>query len=250
MLVNLDFKMISVSILKKFCNKAKIKNYSKFKKEECFTGYNKYLATIIIQRCYRKYLYKNAVDSITLDEVSYPCFIYRVKTGKCFFYSYDSIIKYIMKSGKVVDPCTRNIYSDDDLIRLDTQAKKHFPEKNFKSTLKIKKNENYAKRIRNRENEILTYQMRLDELTEILVSVVVSDIFFWDIQQVVIDNVEYSNIQSYINTISFELKGLYTSLKTYDHFSAKCYKDTLSYRINELPENKSFFVMNNFVQRL
>ena len=65
-----------------------------------------------------------------------------------------------MKSGKVIDPNTRNEYTDLELLRLDSEAKLHFPDKNFKSTYKIKKNENYAKRIRNRENDILTFQMR------------------------------------------------------------------------------------------
>ena len=73
-----------------------------------------------------------------------------------------------MKSGKVIDPNTRNEYTDAELQRLDTEAKHHFPTKNFKSTLKIKKNESYARRIRNRENDILAFQMRLDEIKAIL----------------------------------------------------------------------------------
>ena len=158
----IDFKIMDISILKKLCKNGNIKNYSKLKKKELFDTFNKFLAVKVIQKCFRNHFYKNATDHISLEPISYPCFIYRTKSGKHYFYSYESIIKYIMKTGDCRDPMTRENYSDDDLIRLDTEAKKY----NFKyrSTYKIKKNLGYARRIRNIENEILSFQMRMDEL--------------------------------------------------------------------------------------
>jgi hypothetical protein len=204
-----------------------IKKYSTLKKQELMESYNKYLAVKMIQKNFRQHLYKNATDSITLEKVSYPCFIYRVTTGQLFFYDYSSIIKYIMKSGKVIDPNTRNEYTDKELIRLDTEAKLHFPDKNFKSTLKIKKNESYARRIRNRENDILTFQMRLDEIKLIVVTIIQDNILSWNLlDQIVIDNIEYRNINSYIKSIIHELKILFLNLKSYSLFEAKCFKDS------------------------
>jgi hypothetical protein len=135
-----SYKLLKLPEIRLFCKNAKIK-IGKSTKFELFTKYNQFLATKIIQKEYRKHFYRDAECSITLEKVKYPCFVYRTKFGKLFFYEYSSIIKYIMKTGKVVDPNTRNIYTDAELTRLDTQAKLHFPDKNFKSTLKIKKND-------------------------------------------------------------------------------------------------------------
>ena len=234
---------LSVVILKKLCKNANIK-ISKLKKKELFGEYNRYLATKLIQKCYRKHFYKNAIDHITLEKVSYPCFIYRTKFNKHYFYEYSSIIKYIMKSGDTRDPMTRAQYSDNDLIRLDLDSKKHFPKEciSFKSTLKIKNNVNYARRIRNRENEILSFQLRLDELKENILFI--NDVFLWDLppEPILIDNVEYRNIDSYINTLLLELKIIFTHLKNCDNSSANFFKITTleELLINKCPK----FILN------
>ena len=75
--------------------------------------YNKYLSVLKIQKYYREYFYKNAVDHITLDKIEYPCFIFKTKSGKMYFYSYESIIRYIMKTGDTRDPMTRTQYPDE-----------------------------------------------------------------------------------------------------------------------------------------
>ena len=241
MFIKSDLKNLNVRLLKKLNSNVKLK-YN-FKKEELMNNYNQFLACKIIQRNFRKHFYRNAVDNITLESVNYPCFVYRVKTN-LFFYEYNSIIKYIMKSGKVIDPNTRIEYTDAELIRLDTQAKIHFPDKNFKSTLKIKKNENYAKRIKNRENEILTFQMRLDELKTMILTIIEDNIMSWNLQgSLIIENVEYTNINSYINTLTHELKILFLHLKGYDTFEAKCFKDTFLSEIDNL--NFFFNIISN-----
>jgi len=232
-----DLKVLNVTILKKLCKKKSIQNISKMKKTELFEEINKLFAAKIIQKHFRNYFYKNAVDSISLENVSYPCFIYRVKTGKIFFYDYSSIIKYIMKSGKVIDPNTRNEYTDNELTRLDNEAKLHFPDKNFKSTLKIKKNENYARRIKNRENDILTFQMRLDEIKESILTIISDDILSWNLtESLIIDNIEYRNFTSYVNSIIHELKILFLNLKSYSLFESNCYKETFLSDINDRSE--------------
>ena len=237
-----DFKKLNIGILKKLCKKNLIPNYSKMKKNELFEECNKVLAVTIIQQKFRKNFYRNAMDSITLENVSYPCFIYRVKTGKVFFYDYSSIIRYIMKSGKVIDPNTRNIYTDTELIRLDTEAKFHFPNKNFKSTYKIKKNETYARRIRNRENEILSFQMRMDEIKASILTIIEDNIMSWNLtESIVIENVEYRNFNSYVNSIIHELKILYLNLKTYSEFESNCFKTTFISEINNF-NNSDYFI--------
>lgn len=245
MLLKEDLKVLGVSVLKKLCKKKLIPNFSKMKKNKLFEEYNKILAVNIIQKNFRNHFYKNAVDSITLENVSFPCFIYRVKSGKVFFYDYSSIIKYIMKSGKVIDPNTRNEYTDAELIRLDSEAKFHFPDKNFKSTYKIKKNETYARRIRNRENDILSFQMRLDEIKTSILTIIEDNILAWNLTDpIVIENIEYRNFNSYVNSIIHELKILFLNLKSYSLFEGNCYKTTFITEINTFSEgiSKNYFL--------
>jgi hypothetical protein len=251
MLLKEDFKVLNINLLKKLCKKNLIPNYSKMKKNELFDECNKVLAIKFIQKIFRNYFYRNAIDSITLEYVNFPCFIYRVKTGKIFFYAYDSIIKYIMKSGKVIDPNTRNEYTDNELIRLDNEAKLHFPEKNFKSTYKIKKNETYARRIRNRENDILTFQLRLEEIKNSILTIIEDDILSWNLTDtIVIENIEYRNFSSYVNSIIHELKILFLNLKSYSEFESNCYKTNFLTHINTFSEGTSKKYFLNIILKI
>jgi hypothetical protein len=47
-----------------------------------------------------------------------------------------------MKTGDCRDPMTREHYSDEDLIRLDNDVKKYFPENKIKDLLERKANNN------------------------------------------------------------------------------------------------------------
>ena len=236
-----SFKLLNTPLLKKFCKNAGIKN-SILKKHELFTNYNRFLACRIIQRNFRKYFYKNAEDSISLEHVEYPCFIYRTKFGKCFFYSYDTIIKYIMKTGDIRDPMTRNEYSDHELARLDSEAKHHFPKIRYSSTLKIKKNINYAKKIRNRENEILSYQTYLDELKTKIVIVIESDAFAWEQFEITVDSVEYYSIHDYILTLLEKIRTIYRVFNGYDNFSANYFKENLIETVSSFPNAQTVHV--------
>ena len=66
---------LSVKILKGLCKKFLLKGYSKLKRQELFETVNRYLAVKVIQRCFRKHLYKDAVDHISLEPAFFPCFI-------------------------------------------------------------------------------------------------------------------------------------------------------------------------------
>jgi len=236
----------TLKTLREICKLKKLTNCSKLNKNELIVKLKKYFASIVIQKYYRMHFYKNATDHITLEVVNYPCFIFRTKLGKLYFYNYESIIKYIMKTGNTKDPMTRIQYSDEDLIRLDSEAKKHFPNNTFKSCYKIKKNINYSRRIRNRENEILSYQMRLDEIKTNILIAIESDIFSWDYQEpILLDNIEYPSINSYINSILHEFKLIINNLRSYDRSSAEFYKISFIESINNLEGNN-----NSIVQKI
>jgi len=234
MFLLMDLCILNVRILKKLLKRAKILHYN-LKKSEMVREYNKHLSVMKIQKEFRRHFYRNAIDHITLEKVEYPCFIFKTKSGKCYFYSYESIVKYIMKTADTRDPMTRTQYSDEILIRLDSDAKKYLPHFKFKSTLKIKKNPDYARRIRNRENEILNYQTRINEIKESIIIAVDSDILSWTICNLFIDNVEYPSPINYINSIIYELKILIRNLIFMDNFSGNSLKTEI---INEL-NNKS-----------
>jgi len=225
----LDYKNIGVGLFKLLCKKESIKNYSKMKKQELFDKLNILLAVKIIQRTFRRHFYKNATDHISLEEVGYPCFVFRTKSKKCYFYSYESIIKYIMKTGDCRDPMTREPYSDETLQRLDLEVKTHFPEIKYRSCYKIKKNLNYARRIRNRENEILSFQLRMDELKETINYIINSEMRSWSLgnEPILINTIEYESIQSYILSIIHELKMVVTNLRMYDSHVAETFKRDL-----------------------
>jgi hypothetical protein len=133
---------------------------------------------------------------------------------------------------------TRNVYSDEDLLRLDSEVKKHFPEIRYSSTLKIKKNINYAKRIRNRENEILTFQTYLEELKSKIIIVIESGALSWEQFEITVDFVEYHSISDYLATVLDKMRSVYRSLKIHDPFSANCFKENAIESINSLPNSE------------
>jgi hypothetical protein len=71
--------------------------------------------------------------------------------------------------------------------------------------------------------------MRLDELKNNILFAIESDIFSWDIdaEPILIDNIEYPNINSYMNSILHELKLIIINLRHYDRESAEHFKQSL-----------------------
>jgi len=223
---------VSLDILKAFCKKARLKQTKT--KKQLLIDYNQYLATRKIQRGFRKYLYHETVDPITLDQVNFPCFIYRTKFGKCHFYAYNSIIKYIMKTGFTKDPMTREEYSGDVLKRLDTQVKIYFPMIKYPSTYRIKISEVYARRVRNRENEIIHYQNRIVQLKGYILFIIESGMESCPNESIYIENVEYQNVQLFIDRSFHELKMILGYLRIHDTQSVELFKTQL---LQETPES-------------
>jgi hypothetical protein len=166
-----------MKIISKLCKKKKISK-SGYNKLTLFDKLNECFAVQKIQRFFRKKLYQNAINHITLEKVEFPCFIFKIpEQNLLYFYDIPSIITYIMKTGKTIDPMTRIQYSDEDLIRLDSFAKKYFPDKKFKNTLRIKNNPCYARKIINRENELLSIELRFNEIKTCILISIDSNIF-------------------------------------------------------------------------
>ena len=234
MLIKNDYFM-NIVFFKKMCKNFGIKNYSNLKKQEIFENINRYLAVKLIQRYFRNHFYNSAIDHITLEPVTFPCFIFKTKYGKHYFYNHETIIKYIMKTGNTRDPMTREEYSDKELMRLDSEAKIYYPTIKYRSTYKIKKNLSYARRIQNRENEILSFQMRMDEIKEQLMYILDTEMYNWDVgnEPIVIENVEYQSINSFINSVVHELKMVINNLRKYDLHSAELFKSDLILNVKE-----------------
>jgi hypothetical protein len=149
-----------------------------------------------------------------------------------------------MKTGNTRDPMTREEYSDNDLKRLDMEAKMYYSNKGYRSTYKIKTSLHYAQRIRNRENEILSFQMRMDELKGLILHIIESNMYEWILENeplengpLLIENVEYQSIDSFVNSIIHELKMVLVNLRVYDNYSAELFKTDL---LNSIQNNKKF----------
>lgn len=240
---------ISIIILRKLY-KGKIKNISKCNKPELISKINEYLSVLLIQRSYRVHFYKNAEDCITMDKVCYPCFIYKTKFGKHHFYNYDSIIKYIMKSGDIRDPMTRTVYSDAELSRLDSEVKKHFPDIKYKSTLKIKKNPNYAKRIRNRENEILAFQLRLNELKNCLLFIIHAGLVNLPSEPILVDTIEYRSVSIYIISVLYEFKLVLRNLNILDTFQANSFKNECIHDLEQTETTENVYEIIENIKKI
>jgi len=142
-----------------------------------------------------------------------------------------------MKSGNTHDPMTRTQYSDDDLQRIDDGIKQHFAKCKYRSALKIKNNPGYAMRIRNRENEILSFQLRIDELKNNLLNLINIDALSWNITNILIDGHEYLNIHVYINQLMYELKLVLGNLNRIDSNLALNYKNDIIIELNQFNLN-------------
>ena len=81
-----------------------------------------------IQRCFRRWFYRNALCPISHEKMYHPCFIYKPDKTKsvCIFYDYISLNNYFHFSKKLVDPTTKLKYSNEDYNRFTKGLKKYF----------------------------------------------------------------------------------------------------------------------------
>jgi len=216
-------------ILKKLCKIFKIKKISHLTKKEIVNIINQVQAVNIIIKHYKKYLYSNKEDFISLETIKYPCFLWN-SGNKLFFYNYDSIINYINKTGDTRDPVTRIQYSDTTLLRLDKEAKKYYSNTSFKfkSTYKIKFDVNYIKKIRKKRNDIASYEARINELLTLFRTAIQADILSWNLSEtIIIDNIQYSSINNYIYSIKREYNIIINNLKHLDKELSEYYNQNL-----------------------
>jgi hypothetical protein len=234
-----SLKILKVPDLRFFCKSVKLK-VSGFNKKQLFDIYNQYLACKLIQKRYREHFYKNSECSITLEKVKYPCFVFRTKFGKLFFYDYLSIVKYISKTGNVHDPMTRELYSDKDLQRLDNSIKKHYPEIKVSSTLKIKRNMSYARKVRELENDIITYQTLLEETKTVILELIDSGILMVGIlEQINVGNEVFSSIDDFLLHLLEKVSIVYNLLKAIDAFWAGSFKNDFLEKLGNYDPSKT-----------
>ena len=189
----------------------KIRRYSKLNKNELSSLIKNHNAVNTIIKYYKNYL-TNKVDSITFEKIKYPCFIWNVK-GNYYYYNYESIINYIIKSGDTKDPMTRVEYSDYDLQRLDKEAKKNGYK--FRSTFKIKNNSNYLKRIKRRANTIAAYELRINEILDSLKIALEANILILK-EPIIVDDIQWRSPKEYVKTLVREIKNLLSLLNNLD----------------------------------
>ena len=232
MLNRRDLKEIDIKQFRKLCKMNGIKGYSGKKKEWMLDILNCHRASRKIQHHWRKKFYAEAVDSIDFDDVSHPCFIYKPVDGKRYFYRFETIISYIIKTGDVRDPCTRITYTDEELTRLDELAKCYGYK--YRSTLKIKKNRNYIRRIQERQNIVSTLECRLSEITQNIEYILENNIFDWeDSGYFTIHNTTYTNFRMYIAENLTEYRIRIRSLQRYDNDSAIRIHRSIQEKINQ-----------------
>jgi hypothetical protein len=96
----------------------------------------------------------------------------------------------------------------------------------------------YAQRIRNRENEILSFELRITELKQLLIYIIDVDMLNWNLglEPLLIENVEYQSISSFINSVIHELKLVIANLRAYDSNLAEVIKREILTAISGNPK--------------
>jgi hypothetical protein len=130
----------TLNILKKICKFLGIKKYSSLKKTELIFLINKHNSILKIQRFMRKKLSEGALCSISCEQIRYPCFSFK-SGNKFIYYNLIELRNYLIKTGNFVDPNTRIVYSDKQLLDIDTIYKYYLKNLIVKSNNKTKENE-------------------------------------------------------------------------------------------------------------
>ena len=226
MIIKKDYSTLNLKILKGLCKIYKIK-IQKSKKQELINKINRRNYANKIIKFFRKVHYSDKIDYISMEPVKYPCFIFGVQNNY-YYYNYISIINYIIKTGDVRDPMTRIEYSDDILLKLDKDIKTHLKTK-FKSTYKIKKDKRYSLRIKRRQGIISSYELRINELLNLIKIAVDAGIMNWVLPgPICIDSVEYNTPAEYLRIIYNEVILIINSLSNIDSHLSNEYSNELN----------------------
>lgn len=109
----------------------------------------------------------NKIDPILLNPLGKHVFTYTRDNGLIIKYNIKTLVQYMLSSGNFMEPETRIDFSDEDLIRLDKEAK----QAGFKlqSTYDAKQNTQLYREKKEKENMLLTLESLLDdEISDIL----------------------------------------------------------------------------------
>jgi hypothetical protein len=141
--------IFNIKFFKNIAKIYKIKYISFIKKKDLISLINNYNAAKIIQRYFRLKLMTSNECPISYKKLNYPFISFRVNK-KFFYYDFETIINYFIKSGNFVEPCTRNLISDKKIYEINELIKYYYG----KNTNNILITSNM---IKNAELNIITY---------------------------------------------------------------------------------------------
>jgi hypothetical protein len=111
--------------IRKIAKLYKIKYVSKIKKKILIELLNEFNAAKIIQRWLRKKLMVHTECPISLKKLEYPFISFKIN-GKFFYYDFESILNYFIKSGNFIDPCTRQPILDNKISQINSMVKYYY----------------------------------------------------------------------------------------------------------------------------
>tara|TARA_Y100000996_G_scaffold415033_1_gene407882 strand:- start:863 stop:1627 length:765 start_codon:yes stop_codon:yes gene_type:complete len=152
--------------LKKKGKNLNINKWYKLRKATLLNTIKQELAAKKIQKNFRN---KKGIHSdlcpISLKPVTYPCWMFKTNT-KCVYYNLIDLVQYLTVSGNFRDPMTRVNYSIKDLNSMDRTMInlkiKH------KSLVSLKKNPDFYRRKKMREETINTISDQIREIISLM----------------------------------------------------------------------------------
>jgi hypothetical protein len=139
----------NIKFFKNIAKIYKIKYISSIKKIDLVRLINNYNAARLIQRYFRLKLMTSNECPISFKKLNYPFISFKVNK-KFFYYDFETIINYFIKSDNFVDPCTRNPILDKKIYEINELIKYYYG----KNTNNILITSNM---IKNAELNIITY---------------------------------------------------------------------------------------------
>jgi transcriptional regulator CtsR len=139
----------NIKFFKNIAKIYKIKYISYIKKTDLVNLINNYNASKIIQRYFRLKLLTCNECPISYKKLNYPFISFKVNK-KFFYYDFETIVNYFIKSDNFVEPCTRHPISDKKIYEINELIKYYYG----KNTNNILITSNM---IKNAELNIITY---------------------------------------------------------------------------------------------
>jgi len=148
----------------------RLSNYSKLRKIELVKMYSDYLNATRIQRFVRS-CWIDGLCPISMEAIRFPCYAFK-PNGEGFnrsggtpfvYYNLPPLVDYLLVSGDFRDPKTRQVYSKETLISIDTHKNKTGM-KDKKSVYAASINRNFYRKKRETEEDMLVLERCIDEV--------------------------------------------------------------------------------------